>query len=163
VRRGGYLLGLCGGYQMLGRTLTDPDGIEGPPATVTGLGRLDVETRMTGEKALHEVAGETIADGVPLSGYEMHMGVTTGPATAVPLVRFSDGRVDGAVSPDGRVAGTYVHGLFADDRQRAAWIARLGGVGSSRSHAQEVEATLDALAAHLEAHMDIDRLITLAR
>ena len=119
VRRGGYLLGLCGGYQMLGRTLTDPDGIEGPPATVTGLGRLDVETRMTGEKALHEVAGETIADGVPLSGYEMHMGVTTGPATAVPLVRFSDGRVDGAVSPDGRVAGTYVHGLFADDRQRA--------------------------------------------
>jgi adenosylcobyric acid synthase len=163
VRRGGYLLGLCGGYQMLGRTLTDPDGIEGPPATVTGLGRLDVETRMTGEKALHEVAGETIADGVPLSGYEMHMGVTTGPATAVPLVRFSDGRVDGAVSPDGRVAGTYVHGLFADDGQRAAWIARLGGVGSSRSHAQEVEATLDALAAHLEAHMDIDRLITLAR
>ena len=163
VRRGGYLLGLCGGCQMLGRTLTDPDGIEGPPATVTGLGRLDVETRMTGEKALHEVAGETIADGVPLSGYEMHMGVTTGPATVVPLVRFSDGRVDGAVSPDGRVAGTYVHGLFADDRQRAAWIARLGGVGSSRSHAQEVEATLDALAAHLEAHMDIDRLITLAR
>jgi adenosylcobyric acid synthase len=163
VRRGGYLLGLCGGYQMLGRTLTDPDGIEGPPATVTGLGRLDVETRMTGEKALHEVAGETIADGVPFSGYEMHMGLTTGPATAVPLVRFSDGRVDGAVSPDGRVAGTYVHGLFADDRQRAAWIARLGGTPSGFSYEAGVEKTLDALAAHLEAHMDIDRLITLAR
>ncbi len=148
---------------MLSRTLTDPDGIEGPPGTVKGLGLLDVETRMTGEKALEQVAGETVADGVSLRGYEMHMGVTTGLATAVPLVRFSDGRVDGAVSRDGRVAGTYVHGLFADDRQRAAWIARLGGVGSSRRHEQEVEATLDALGEHLEAHMDIDRLLSLAR
>ena len=84
-----------------------------------GPGLLDVDTDITGEKPLAEVSGETIADGAPVKGYEMHMGGTTGPATAMPLVRFSDGRVDGAISADGRVAGTYVHGFFADDRQRA--------------------------------------------
>jgi len=163
VRRGGRVLGLCGGYQMLGRTLADPEGIEGSPSTVSGLGLLDVETVISGEKRLAKVSGETVADGVPLSGYEMHMGVTSGPATATPLVRFGDGRVDGAVSACGRVAGTYVHGFFADDRQRAAWIARLGGTATGHRYEAEVETTLDALAQHLEAHMDVDRLLKLAR
>jgi adenosylcobyric acid synthase len=163
VRRGGRVLGLCGGYQMLGRTLADPEGIEGSPSTVSGLGLLDAGTVISGEKRLAKVSGETVADGVPLDGYEMHMGVTRGPATATPLVRFGDGRVDGAISPDGRVAGTYVHGFFADDRQRAAWIARLGGTAVGPSYEAEVETTLDALAKHLEAHMDVDRLLSLAR
>jgi adenosylcobyric acid synthase len=163
VRRGGRVLGLCGGYQMLGRTLADPEGIEGSPSTVSGLGLLDVETVISGEKRLAKVSGETSADGVPLNGYEMHMGVTSGPATAAPLVRFGDGRVDGAVSACGRVAGTYVHGFFADDRQRAAWVARLGGKPAGFSYEAEVEKTLDALAQHLEGHMDVDRLLKLAR
>ncbi len=163
VRRGGYVLGLCGGYQMLGRTLADPQGIEGAPGTVPGLGLLKAETTISGEKRLAERSGETVADGVSVQGYEMHMGVTTGPATAMPLVRFSDGHLDGAVSPDGRVAGTYVHGFFADDRQRAAWIARLGGTSAGVGYGAGVEQTLDALAAHLEAHMDVDALLSLAR
>jgi adenosylcobyric acid synthase len=91
------------------------------------------------------------------------MGSTAGPDAGRPLVGFADGRVDGAVSPDGRVAGTYVHGLFTHDRQRAAWIERLGGRPSPGSHEQRVEETLDALAAHLEAHVDVDRLLKLAR
>jgi adenosylcobyric acid synthase len=163
VRRGGHVLGLCGGYQMLGRTLADPRGVEGAPATVPGLGLLAVDTEITGEKSLTEVSGATVADGVAIRGYEMHMGVTTGPDTARPLIRFSDGRLDGAVAADGRVAGTYVHGLFAEDAQRRAWVARLGGTPSVYSHDAEVERTLDALAAHLEAHVDIDRLIRDAR
>jgi adenosylcobyric acid synthase len=163
VRRGARVIGLCGGYQMLGRTLSDPDGVEGQPGTVAGLELLDVNTIISGEKQLAEVSGETVTDDVALHGYEMHMGVTTGPATATPLVRLADGRVDGAISADGRVAGTYVHGLFADDRQCAAWIARLGGAPTGVNYKASVEETLDSLAAHLEAHIDIDCLLTLAR
>jgi adenosylcobyric acid synthase len=109
------------------------------------------------------VSGFTVADTAPVKGYEMHMGASRGPDTARPLVRFRDGRSDGAVSANGLAAGTYVHGLFADDAQRRAWIERLGGSPSGYSHEAEVESTLDALAAHLEAHIDIDRLLRSAR
>jgi adenosylcobyric acid synthase len=163
VRRGGAVLGLCGGYQMLGTSIADPRGLEGPAGAVAGLGLLDVETTITGDKTLTEAAGTTLADGVPFEGYEMHMGSTAGPDAGRPFISFADGRADGAVSPDGRVAGTYVHGLFTHDRQRAAWIERLGGRPSPGSHEQRVEETLDALAAHLEAHVDVDRLLKLAR
>ena len=163
VRRGGHVLGLCGGYQMLGVSIADPHGIEGPAGSVPGLSLLQVDTVIAGEKALAEVSGTTIADAAPVKGYEMHMGVSTGPDTARPLVRFSDGRTDGAVSADGRVAGTYLHGFFADDAQRRAWIERLGGTPSRHSHDADIQSTLDALADHLEAHIDVDRLLRLAR
>jgi adenosylcobyric acid synthase len=163
VRRGGHVLGLCGGYQMLGRSIADPQGIEGPAGSVPGLSLLQVDTVIAGDKALAEVSGATVADAAPVKGYEMHMGVSTGPDTARPLVRFSDGRTDGAVSRDGRVAGTYLHGFFADDAQRRAWIERLGGTPSRHSHDADIQSTLDALAAHLEAHIDVDRLLRLAR
>ena len=116
-----------------------------------------------GEKTLAEVSGTSGADAIPVKGYEMHMGVSTGPDTARPLVRFTDGRADGARSADGRVAGTYVHGFFADDAQRSAWIERLGGTPSRHSHEADIERTLDELAAHLEAHVDIDRMLRAAR
>lgn len=161
VRRGGRVLGLCGGYQMLGKRLADPDGIEGRPGSTEGLGLLDVDTRLTGEKRLEAVAG--VSSGVPFSGYEMHMGATAGPDCARPFARLTDGSADGAVSADGLVMGTYVHGLFADDRQRAAWIERLGGTASALHYEAGVEAVLDAFAAHLGAHLDIDRLLTIAR
>ncbi len=123
LRRGGTVLGLCGGYQMLGRAIHDPDGIEGAGGTAQGLGLLDVETTLSSEKRLEAVAGVAF-DGAPFSGYEMHMGMTQGPDADRPFARLADGSSEGAMSPDGRVIGSYVHGLFADDRQRAAWLQR---------------------------------------
>jgi adenosylcobyric acid synthase len=160
-RRGGTILGLCGGFQMLGRTVADPDGIEGPPAAVDGLGLLDVATTLSAEKRLEPVRGST-SDGVPFAGYEMHMGVTEGPDRGRPFARLADGSLEGAVSTNGLVIGTYVHGLFADDRQRGAWLARFKATANV-AHDALVERTLDALAAHLVAHLDLDRLLTLAR
>lgn len=162
LRRGRRVLGLCGGYQMLGRSIADPKGIEGAPRTLPGLGLLDVETVMTDAKRLVAVTGTTLADGVPFAGYEMHVGDTTGPDTARPLLRFSDGRADGAVSRDGLVAGTYVHGLFADDCQRAAWLARLGAAPGLTRYEAGIEAVLDRFADHLEAHLDCDGLLRLS-
>ena len=162
-RRGGRILGLCGGYQMLGRRIADPLGIEGAPGEMAGLGLLEVETVLTPTKALLEVAGTVLADGTGFAGFEMHMGRTTGPGTDRALLLFADGRLEGASSADGRVSGTYVHGLFAADPARAGFLRRLGAVPSGRSHEAGVEATLDALAAHLETHIDIDRLLSLAR
>jgi len=162
VRRGGTVLGLCGGYQMLGRTVADPGGIEGPAATVAGLGLLDVATSLSADKRLERVCGTT-GEGAPFEGYEMHMGVTQGPDCARPFARLADGSAEGAVSPDGRVIGTYVHGLFADDRQRAAWLARFAAGTPHIAYDGLVEATLDALAEHLAAHLDLDRLLKLAR
>jgi adenosylcobyric acid synthase len=162
-RRGGRVLGLCGGYQMLGRSVSDPDGIEGPPGSIEGLGLIEVTTELAGDKSLLAVKGHTIADGVAVAGYEMHIGRTVGEGTQRPLVRLDDGRLDGAISADGRVAGTYLHGLFADDAQRAAWLARLGSPASSLAYEALVEQTLDALAAHLDAHLDVEKLLSLAR
>jgi adenosylcobyric acid synthase len=161
-RRGGTVLGLCGGYQMLGRTIADPGGIEGPPATVEGLGLLDVDTTLSAEKRLEPVRGTT-RDGMPFSGYEMHMGVTEGRDCARPFARLGDGSPEGAISADGRVIGTYVHGLFADDRQRAAWLGRFAAGPANIAYEDQIERTLDALAAHLDAHVDLDRLLKLAR
>jgi adenosylcobyric acid synthase len=161
-RRGGMILGLCGGFQMLGQTIADPDGIEGPPAVIEGLGLLNVATTLSAEKRLEKVCGVT-KDGAPFAGYEMHMGVTAGPDCARPFARFADGSAEGAVSPDGRVIGTYVHGLFADDRQRAAWLSQLAAGTANIAYEGLIERTLDALAVHLSAHLDLDRLLTLAR
>ena len=162
-RRGGHVLGLCGGYQMLGRRIRDPHGIEGPPRDVPGLSLLDVETVLTADKRLACVAGTTLTDGLPFTGYEMHVGDTAGPDAARPLLRLADGRPDGAVSADGRVSGTYVHGFFADDAQRGAWLARLGARSLGASYEAGVEAALDRLARHIETHVDCDRLLALAR
>ncbi len=162
VRRGGRVLGVCGGYQMLGRVLADPQGVEGPAGEVEGLGLIDVETTMTGDKALRSVSGTCLANGAAFSGYEMHIGRTGGPDCRRPLLRFSDGREDGAISPDGRVMGAYAHGLFADDAQRAAWLAMLGA-SSEIGYEATVESTLDELAAHLARHIDLDALLALAR
>jgi adenosylcobyric acid synthase len=161
LRRGSTVIGLCGGYQMLGRIIQDPAGIEGPPGAAEGLGLLDVETVLSNEKRLELACGD--AGGIPFSGYEMHMGVTTGPDCARPFARLSDGALDGAVSADGRVIGTYIHGLFGDDRQRAAWLERLGAGPSAIAYDALVESTLDRLAAHIAAHVDVDRLLSLAQ
>jgi adenosylcobyric acid synthase len=161
-RRGGLVLGICGGYQMLGDRIADPEGIEGEPHTVAGLGILQVETILTPEKQLVEVTG-TDAAGTSVRGFEMHVGDTSGDDTARPAFTLADGRHDGAISKDGRVTGTYLHGLFGDDQQRAAWLSRLGGESEIANYDDRIEQTLDAFAAHLEEYSDIDALMHLAK
>jgi adenosylcobyric acid synthase len=168
VRHAGRVLGICGGYQMLGRTISDPDGIEGPPRTVPGLGLLDVETVMTGDKTLREVAGtlvgvagSTSAD-VPFAGYEMHVGSTTGAGASRPFLRFDDASTDGAVSADGRIAGCYVHGLFGVTAARAALLSAIGAAPSPDDHAARVDAALDEIAGELERCLDIEALAAIA-
>jgi adenosylcobyric acid synthase len=162
VRRGGRVLGICGGYQMLGSSIADPAGIEGPPTTCDGLGLLDVTTELTGDKLLVEVVGERV-DGPSFKGYEMHVGRTNGADCARPLLKFSDGRIDGAASADGLIEGCYVHGLFAADAQRSDWLARLGAGASSVRYEDTVEKTLDELAQHLERHLDCEALLAMVR
>jgi adenosylcobyric acid synthase len=111
---------------------------------------------------LEKIEG-TSFDGAPLVGYEMHIGVTEGPDRARPFARLADGSPEGAITADGRVVGTYVHGLFAGDRQRAAWLARFAAGAPSMAHDALVDETLDRLASHLEAHINVERLLTLAR
>jgi adenosylcobyric acid synthase len=161
-RRGGTVLGLCGGYQMLGRAIHDPSGIEGAAGSALGLGLLDVETTLAAEKRLEAASGVT-ADGHPFSGYEMHMGVTEGPDCRRPFARLEGGAAEGAISADGRVIGTYIHGLFADDRQRAGWLRRFAAGNPAIAYDALIEATLDRLGAHLAANVAIDRLLKLAR
>jgi adenosylcobyric acid synthase len=162
ARRGRSVLGLCGGYQMLGRRIDDPDGIEGAAEAIDALGLLDVETVLTPEKTLEPVQGQT-SDGASFAGYEMHTGVTQGKDCLRPFARRADGTAEGAISADGRVIGTYIHGLFGNDRQRSAWLARLGAGPSAIAHDALIEDTLDRLAAHVGAHVDLDRLLSLAR
>ncbi len=161
-RRGGRILGVCGGYQMLGRTVDDPEGIEGPAGLSEGLGLLAVDTAMTPRKSLTRVAARHPASGTALTGYEIHIGATTGPDRARPLFEV-DGAPEGAVSADGLVRGTYLHGMFSSDAFRAAFLADLGARSEGGAYAGGVDATLDALAAHLETHLDLDAMLSLAR
>ena len=160
VRRHGHVLGICGGYQMLGRTLSDPDGIEGPPETVEGLGLLDVDTVMGGTKATRPVTGRAFDRDV--GGYEIHIGRTEGADCSRDWLAITDGP-ESAASANGRVRGAYVHGLFSSDAFRAAYLESLGGEASGLSFEAEVDATLDALASHLASVVDLDRLLELAR
>jgi len=163
VRRGGRVLGLCGGYQMLGKSISDPHGIEGPVRSVDALGLLDVETTLGSEKRLANVEGRLSGSGAAFSGYEMHVGKTTGCDLSRPFLTFSDGRHDGAISQDGRVAGCYVHGLFSSDEARAAFLSEFGTATSGESYEAIVDGVLDRLAEHLGKHIDIERLLTLAK
>jgi len=163
VRRGGAVLGLCAGYQMLGRRISDPAGIEGPPETAAGLGLLDVETVLAPGKVLAAVSGSELQSGATVAGYEMHMGRTGGTGTARPMLRLGE-RSDGAVSADGRVMGCHVHGIFASDGFRRAFLARLGGhADAGLVYETRVEAALDALAEHCERYIDIPALLEIAR
>lgn len=161
-RRGGAILGICGGFQMLGASVADPEGIEGPAGTTAGLGLLDVETVMSQDKRLSRVQASHQATGQAFSGYEIHIGRTEGPDCARPFATV-DGRSEGAVSADGRVMGSYLHGMFRDDGFRAAFLRDFGVSGGQTGFDAGVEAALDALAAHLEAHLDVDALLRTAR
>jgi adenosylcobyric acid synthase len=161
VRRGGHVLGLCGGYQILGRSIDDPEGLDGLPGCVAGLGLLAIDTIMQGDKTTTLVEGTHVATGARVEGYEIHLGRSSGADCARPMLTI-DGRPDGAISPSGRVQGSYVHGLFTNDVFRRAWLAQFG-LASSLAYDHAVEEALDALADHLEAHLDLDALLAIAR
>ncbi|PZN99736.1 MAG: cobyric acid synthase CobQ [Hyphomicrobiales bacterium] len=162
-RRGGHILGLCGGYQMLGRVVRDPLGLEGPAGEATGLGLLDVETVLEGTKTVREVDFLHVSSASTGRAYEIHLGRTEGRDLVRAPFRVGD-RAEGAASPDGRVLGSYLHGVFASDAVRAACLAAVSGVRlpSMLSYDNDVEATLDRLAAHLARHLDIEAILGLA-
>ncbi|MEO8530490.1 MAG: cobyric acid synthase CobQ, partial [Deltaproteobacteria bacterium] len=160
VRRGGHVLGICGGYQMLGQWIDDPDGIEGQAGRHAGLGLLDITTLMQPEKHLGLSHGQHIASGARVEGYEIHLGESDGPDRTRPFLQIN-GHPEGATSADGLIVGTYLHGLMTSDAFRAAYLAQLGAQ-SSLTYGDSVETTLDALAAHVEAHINLDALLALA-
>jgi adenosylcobyric acid synthase len=162
VRRGGRVLGICGGYQMLGKRVSDPHGIEGEPGSTEALGLLDIETVLDGDKVLVEVGGTALMEDAPFRGYEMHIGRTTGAGCQTPMLRFFDGRQDGAVSPSRRIAGCYVHGLFSDDTLRRALLNAIGAESSALNYETDVDSVLDDLANHIEQHVACDRLLEIA-
>jgi adenosylcobyric acid synthase len=165
-RHGKSVIGLCGGYQMLGKYIHDPDGIEGMAGGVDGLGLLDIETTLTEQKTLTHTTGIETRTGAAISGYEIHLGQTTGADTAQPMVDHIAGRdgktADGAISPDGQVAGCYMHGLFASDTFRSAWLNRHGKASSQIVFDQQIDTTLDQLANHLAVHADLDAIARIA-
>ncbi|SHJ72141.1 adenosylcobyric acid synthase (glutamine-hydrolysing) [Shimia gijangensis] len=158
VRRGGHVLGICGGYQMLGRNISDPEGIEGAPGDTSGLGLLDVETLMTPDKRLTETQAVHASTNTAFHGYEIHIGRTEGADRARPFALVGN-REEGALSADERIAGSYLHGMFRDDAFRAAWLSGLGAEAAKGGYDSTVEATLEALADHMEAHLDVDGLL----
>jgi adenosylcobyric acid synthase len=162
VRRGGRVLGICAGYQMLGMVVLDPDRIEGNQASARGLGLLDLTTTMTADKQLRPVAGVDALTGSRISGYEMHLGLSTGPATSRPLIHFDHGTTDGAISPDNRILGCHVHGLFNAPAFRSAFLATLDVESNGEDHSQRVEQALDDIAATLARTLDVAALADIA-
>ena len=162
VRRGGHVLGLCGGYQMLGRKIVDADGIEGRAGSHDGLGLLDVETRMSPQKQLTQTTATYLPSGDVVSGYEIHIGTTTGPDCARAWLQVGD-RPEGASNRDGRIRGCYLHGLFSADGFRATYLAEMSGKTQGLCYDDAVEKALDTLAAHIEAHIDVDQILSIAR
>ncbi|MEK7244425.1 MAG: cobyric acid synthase CobQ, partial [Pseudomonadota bacterium] len=163
VRSGGAVVGLCGGFQMLGTRIEDPQGLEGPPAEAEGLGLLDIATVIGAEKTLRPARGRSVLGDEEITGFEMHMGETSGAGLARPWLALDGGRNDGAVSANGRVMGGYVHGLFASDTFRRAFLARLGARSTGESFAGKIDSALDAIAVRLEESLDVDGLLALAR
>jgi adenosylcobyric acid synthase len=161
-RQGGRILGLCGGYQMLGQSIADPLGVEGRKQTVPGLGFLEIETVLTGTKRLAQTSGVELATGMPVRGYEMHIGQAAGTGLERPMLRLA-GDPDGCVSADGMVAGCYLHGLFTSDPFRRQYLASLGAEPGEIAYEHSCETTLDSLADHLENCLDLSALLAAAR
>jgi adenosylcobyric acid synthase len=161
-RRGGHIVGLCGGYQMLGRSVSDPDGVEGAASKAEGLGMLDVETVMEPWKTVRNIAAYSARFDTPLDGYEIHMGRTKGPDCLRP-VALIEGNGEGATSPDGKVFGTYLHGLFTADAFRKEFLESLGIQAGGVDYRAAVESALDGIADALEAHLDCGALLAAAR
>lgn len=163
LRRGGYVLGICGGYQMLGKTIADPMGIEGEKREVAGLGLLPIHTILNDDKRVTDVTGVSLEDKIPFQGYEIHCGKTQLEETAVPLLSLEGGEPDGALSPDGHVAGCYIHRLFDHPKQRARWLDLLQVSSDGIEQSQRIENSLNQVAEELEKCLDLDAVLKIAR
>lgn len=161
-RKGGYILGICGGYQMLGREIIDLHGIEGQIETVTGLGLLNISTVLEKEKYLTQVKGHLTFNNAAFTGYEMHLGQTKIDDSLRPFAFFDDRRCEGCISSDSRIIGTYLHGLFHCGEARHALLALFGAKGNNRNHDEIVDKTLGQWAEHLERWLSIEDMIALA-
>lgn len=159
LRYGGKVLGICGGLQMLGTRIADPLGLEGAAGESAGLGLLGFATVLEADKQLRNVQGRLLTEGVPVSGYEIHAGVSRGPALERPAVQLDDGRGDGAISDDGQILGTYLHGLFEGPEACAALLrwAGLEAVQTVDYHGLR-ERDIERLADLVETHLDTARL-----
>ena len=163
LRRGGSVLGICAGYQMLGTYIDDPDKIESEITSIEGLAHLNVHTELGGDKSLIEVTADSALDCGIFKGYEMHIGTTAGPDCGQPFAEI-DGKDIGAVSENGKVMGCYLHGLFADDDFRHAFLSRLKDREiSSVAYDLEVEHALDAVATAFEEALDIEGMLDAAK
>lgn len=161
VKRGGHVIGICGGYQMLGQKISDPERIDGDIAEVEALGLLQLETVMKREKVLGQVQGVAVQYNAPIDGYEIHCGVSIGADCAQPFALI-DGRPEGAVSVDGRISGTYLHGIFSSDHFRENLLEKLGVRKSGLNYRASVDDALNELAENLEQHLDIEALLRLS-
>ena len=162
INRGGYVLGICGGYQILGKTISDPDGIEGAAGSTEGLGYLDVQTTMTANKKVTPTAAVHLASGTQINGYEIHIGDTIGNDCSRPFAT-SNGTPDGAITLTGQIMGTYLHGLFSNNSFRRYFLKNIGAKPSNLDYDQEVENILDKLGDHMEKNVDIEAFISIAR
>ena len=162
MRRGGHVIGICGGYQMLGKTIADPMGLEGVSGTYQGLDLLDVETTMSPEKHLTHTSAIHLESNETVEGYEIHIGDTTGDDCSNAWLTI-DGKPTGAASKSGKVKGCYLHGLFASDGFRTSFINSIAKVDSGLNYEASIDDTLDSLARHLETHLDLDAILEIAR
>lgn len=161
-RRGGIVIGLCGGYQMLGRSIADPLGVEGEAKSVPGLGLLKVDTVMSERKTLSKVSGTSLDGTCDLTGYEIHIGETKGEDCEAPWILIN-GKPEGAISSNGRTIGSYVHGIFESDDFRSQFLERIGSKSSELSYASTVDQTLENLADHLNEFLDVEALLKIAK
>ena len=162
LRYGGKVIGICGGFQMLGEVIDDPTGIEGPAGYSDGFGWLALRTELARDKQLRNVTGRLTVGGARASGYEIHMGASGGAALERPLLRLDDGRVDGAISADGQILGTYLHGLFEEPeacRALLGWAGLQAPIGID--HGERRERMLDRLADAVEESLSLERLLPL--
>ncbi|PRY64004.1 adenosylcobyric acid synthase (glutamine-hydrolysing) [Vreelandella songnenensis] len=161
LRYGGKVLGICGGFQMLGEWVEDAEGLEGTPGRVQGLGLLPLTTRMVAGKQLRNVNGVLAGDTAQVTGYEIHNGVSRGPALEKPLFDLGTHQ-DGAISEDRQVLGTYLHGLFDHAQACQALLKRLGLAEALLvDYLAHRERELDRLADTLETHLDISEILSL--